>query len=264
MKRLALIGHNISYSLSPYIHDKIFKKTGFEASYELISLSKEELSESVERLLDYDGFNITKPHKQSILPYLTDNKLKSVNTVRVENGKMYGYSTDAYGFIRDVHIRFGSICGKALVLGAGGVAGVIVEALKKEGLDVYIWNRTKEKANDMAREYGVKSVEREDVAPDLIVNCTSCGFNRGENPMADSSGKLAVDISNVKWAYDTIYSPPETDFLACFSCQKANGLGMLVLQAVEADRIMCGLDITEQAEREIYDEIMESAKGEIK
>ena len=264
MKKLALIGHNISYSLSPFIHGEIFARTGVKASYELISLSAEELPTAVERLKTYDGFNITKPHKQNILPYLTDCELKSVNTVKISDGKMYGYSTDAYGFIKDVELQFGKIYGKALVLGAGGVAGVIAKALKDNGLDVYIWNRTKEKADEMARLYGLKSVNREDIAPDFIVNCTSFGFNRGENPMADKNGKLAVDISKVKWAYDTIYSPPETDFLQSFSCKKANGWGMLILQAVEADRIMLGLDVSEEKEKEIYFDIMKKLAKERK
>ncbi len=257
MKKYCLLGHNISYSLSPFIHERIYKATGYEASYELLSVSAEELPEKVELLKGYDGFNITKPHKQNILPYLTGEHPKSVNTVCVRDGKLYGYSTDGYGFTRDLKIRFGEVSGQALVLGAGGVARVVVEELKNLGLDVCIYNRTEEKADKLAAEFGVKKVNREDVSPDLIVNCTSFGFNPGENPLLNDRGEIAVDRSKVKWVYDTIYSPPQTEFLKSLAfAECANGYGMLILQAVEADRIMCGLDIPDKLERKLYNEIL--------
>lgn len=261
MKRYALIGHNISYSLSPLIHEVIFAKIGVDATYELLSASEDELPSLMEKLRSYDGFNITKPHKQNVLPYLTDNQLKSVNTVVVKDGKFYGYSTDGYGFMRDIALQFGSVSGKALILGAGGVARVIAYELKKAGMDVYVYNRTAEKARLLADELGVTACALDEVSADFIVNCTSCGFNRGENP-ACKNGKsengLAVKTDKVKWVYDTIYSPPETDFLKSFEgVKKANGWGMLVLQGVQADRLLCDKEISEETEKEIYREILE-------
>ena len=73
-----------------------------------------------------------------------------------------------------------------------------------------------------------------------------------------------MDRHRVKWAYDTIYSPPQTDFLYCNRASKtANGLGMLILQAIESDRIMCGFDIDEMLEREIYNELMDKLTSKI-
>lgn len=263
MKRFCLLGHNISYSLSPLIHKRIYEATGYEATYELVSMSTEELPVGIEKLKTFDGFNITKPHKQNILPYLSGEHPKSVNTVRVESGKLYGYSTDGYGFTRDLKIKFGEIGGRALVLGAGGVARVIVEELKNLGFDVCVYNRTPEKAESLAAEFGVKAVNREDVSPDLIVNCTSCGFKAGENPLLGDKGEIAADVTDVKWAYDTIYSPPETDFLKSLkNAKRANGFGMLILQAIQADRIMCGLDISDKLEKELYDGILKELQGE--
>ena len=260
MKKYALLGHHISYTLSPLIHEIIYKKIGLDAVYEIVDEGKENLPNAVKKLKTYEGFNITKPHKQNIIPYLTKPTLESVNTVTVKNGVMTGYSTDGYGFTRDIQKRFRKIYGKALVLGAGGVAGVIAKELKNMGLKVYITNRTQEKAEALAKSLGIKAVNIDEIAPDFIVNCTSCGFNRGENP-ACKEGKtelgLVVKSENIKWAYDTIYSPPETDFLKSFPfAQKANGYGMLILQAVEADRIMCEVDIDERTEDEIYEETL--------
>lgn len=267
MRKYALIGHNISYSLSPLIHGEIYKRMNYKASYELISLTKEQLPEFMPYLKSLDGFNITKPHKQNILPYLSGEFPKSVNTVAVRQGELYGYSTDGYGFTRDVKLHFGNISGKALVLGAGGVARVIAEELLRMGLDVYIHNRTREKAEELAEELGAKTAEIDEIKPDFVVNCTSYGFNRGENPIEgiDESGnkRILLDYENVKWAYDTIYSPPETDFLRSLKNAKtANGYGMLILQAIEADRIMCGFEIDDRLERELYESILKKIEEE--
>lgn len=256
MKRFALIGHDIGYSLSPLVHGEIYRAMGYEAEYELISLTKEELPAAVPYLRSLDGFNITKPHKQNIIPFVKTT-LKSVNTVKVEKGRMYGFSTDGYGFTRDLEISFGKVSGTALVLGAGGAARVVAGELVGLGLDTHIWNRTPEKARALGAETGaVFAPSRRDVKADLVVNCTSFGFNPGENPALDERG-LAIDPSCVKWAYDTIYSPPETEFLKSFPlAERRNGWGMLILQAVQADRIMCGLDISDEREREIYDRLL--------
>lgn len=268
-RKLALIGKDISYSLSPLIHGEIFREMGYDATYELFSVDKEDLPELVKKLkAEYVGFNITKPHKQNILPYLDDTDLKSVNTVRVDGDKLHGFSTDGYGFSRDLKIRFGEkVHGTALVLGAGGVARVIVEELKKLGFDVYIRNRTESKATELAAEFGLK-VADESVKPDLVVNCTSYGFNRGENPAIafDETGHdhWVFNDGRLKWMYDTIYSPPVTDFLASFpSAEGANGLGMLILQAIEADRIMCGFDIDATLEKKLYADIMRKIKSRL-
>ena len=268
-RKLALIGKDISYSLSPMIHGEIFREMDYDATYELFSVDVAELPMLVEKLKsEYVGFNVTKPHKQNILPFLDDYDLKSVNTVRVDGDKLHGASTDGYGFSRDLKIRFGEkIKGTALVLGAGGVARVIAPELKKIGFDVYIRNRTVSKAEELAAELGLK-VADESVKPDLIVNCTSYGFNRGENPALayDENGRdrWVFNDARVKWMYDTIYSPPVTDFLASFpSAERANGLGMLILQAIEADRIMCGFDIDDDLEKKLYCDIMRKIKSRL-
>ncbi|MBQ8881900.1 MAG: shikimate dehydrogenase [Clostridia bacterium] len=261
MEKYALIGHNISYSKSPIIHQTIYTVIGVDGSYDLYSLQPSELGSFCEfAKKELKGFNITKPYKEQILPYLDGYESKSVNTVVNRNGKLYGYSTDGYGFTRDRARHVGKISGKALVLGAGGVSRVIVEELKNLGLTVYIHNRTKEKAESLAKEFNLTAVNAGEVKPDFIVNCTSFGFNAGENPLI-SNGEFLFDTTNVKWAYDTIYSPPQTEFLRSLQGGKtANGLGMLVLQAVQADRIMCNKQIDEQTEKKIYDLLIKEKK----
>ncbi len=256
MQKYALIGRDISYSRSPEIHNEIYKTVGVDAQYEVISLREDELENFVlQARRNLNGFNVTKPYKEKIIPYLDYAQGKSVNTVVNRQGKLYGYSTDGYGFSRHIQMEFGKITGKALVLGAGGVSRVIIPELQNNGFEVYLWNRTKDKGVALANELKATYCEREEISPDLIVNCTSFGFNAGENPL-QSEGKIVVDGKSVKWVYDTIYSPPETELLKTFPHAKnLNGYGMLILQAVEADRIACGR-ITQEQEEKIYETLI--------
>lgn len=248
-----LIGEDISYSLSPYIHRRICARFGDEVDYRLYSVSAADLSELIPTLTDLDGFNVTKPHKRAIGEFLTGPHPESVNTVVIKGGKMFGHSTDGYGFRGDIKRRFGEVKGTALVLGAGGVAGVIVDELKASGMDVCLANRTEQRGRELAARHGVRFMSRAQVKPDMIVNCTSCGYKAGENPAADDDGKLVISPENVRWVYDTIYSPAETELLKSYPrAARANGLGMLVLQAIEARRIISGYDIGAADEDELY------------
>lgn len=240
MKRFALIGHNIGYSLSPLVHRAIYNRFGVSATYEILSIAPERLSETVERLKTYDGFNVTKPYKIDVIRYIDKDMsgIGSVNTVAVERGFMTGYTTDGFGFSRHLELVYGSPAGKTcLVLGAGGVARIIVPELKKAGAEVVIYNRTPERGRLLAEEFGCKTFAGE--RPNIIVNCTSCGLHSGENPLPD------VELTKLEFAYDTIYAPPVTDFMtACAPYARTeNGLGMLILQAIKADEIMLKLDV---------------------
>lgn len=260
MKRFALLGHNISYSLSPLIHKTLYAYYGVSATYELLSVAPHELPHTVETLRrEYAGFNVTKPYKIDILPYLTvdHSGIGSVNTVAVQDGHMTGYTTDGFGFMRHLQLCYGSPAGKrCLVLGAGGVARIIVPELVKAGADVFVYNRTVARGAELAAACGAHVFT--DERPQLIVNCTSFGLQSGENPLPE------VDLSNLEFAYDTIYSPPVTDFMQ--TCAKIapteNGLGMLILQAIKADEIFLKIDTMSDIQT-LYDKIKEAVQHEI-
>lgn len=256
MKHYALLGHNISYSLSPKIHNIIYDYMDFDGDYRLISLSEEELDKAQPMLKELNGFNVTKPHKINIIKHL-DNDFSScgsVNTVTVNKGEMSGYSTDGIGFLRHLKSVFKDLDNSAaLVLGAGGVAKVIVKELIACCGKVYVYNRTIDKARELTAEFGALIAD-ETIKPSLIVNCTSFGYNSDENPLPRQ-----FDLSQLKFAYDTIYNPPKTEFLS--SCERAgakctNGLGMLINQAIEADKIMCGFALNDSQYDELYDIIV--------
>ena len=96
LRRFAVIGHPIGHTMSPFIHDRLFSLTGHKPEYSVLDIPS--LTQALPALRTLDGFNITIPHKSDIIPLLDgiDEKAKlfgSVNTVRVEDGKMTGYDT---------------------------------------------------------------------------------------------------------------------------------------------------------------------------
>ena len=126
-KRFALIGHPLAHSMSPFLHDRLFAAAGVSASYELLDTAPEALAETAERLRAYDGFNITIPYKEAILPFLdaVDEKaafFRSVNTVKNEGGRLVGYTTDGDGFLFALEAAGAADLSRVLLLGCGGAS----------------------------------------------------------------------------------------------------------------------------------------------
>ena len=228
------MGDTIEYSLSPLVHSLIYAECGLNAEYSLCSVSGFAgfKTESKRLLEEFDGFNVTKPFKREIasrLDSVNDNRFDAVNTVY----KGVGYNTDYGGFLNHL-TSIADLKGlSALVLGAGGVAEIAVYALKNLGLDVFVFNRTLEKAKSLAKKNGAMAALSKMAKYDVVVNCTSVGLNAGENV---ASG---MNFSKTLVAYDTIYFDTEFLKMAAAAGVKhvVNGLGMLIWQAVLANEI---------------------------
>ena len=107
MLKLCVIGDPVGHSLSPMLHREMLKKAGIEGSYEAITVSTEKLENFVKSAKNgaYDGFNVTMPHKETIIPLLDElapsaQAMGAVNTVVVRNGRAIGHNTDGEGLIR--------------------------------------------------------------------------------------------------------------------------------------------------------------------
>ena len=138
-KKFAVIGHPIGHTMSPFIHDRLFKLSGIDARYSVIDIAPENLARDYnETLKNLDGYNITIPHKQNIIPLLDeiDEKAEmygSVNTVSNINGKAKGYTTDPDGFLEALKYASIDLNGRVVILGCGGVARTMAyEALLKK------------------------------------------------------------------------------------------------------------------------------------
>lgn len=232
MKKFAVLGSGISYTKSPFIHGEIYRALGVRADYAVEDIAADSLDANVGRLFsEYDGFNVTQPFKKEILKYVASGRA-AVNTV-VSKTKT-GYNTDGDGFMTDLIDFAGNVRGMdILILGAGGAAVIVAEELAAAGAKLTIYNRTKETADALAKKVGGLSEILS--PPEMIINCTSVGWDRVSNPLP-----TGIPIGNLKYAYDLIYPPWVSPFLAnarLVGAKTRNGWGMLVHQAIKADEI---------------------------
>jgi shikimate dehydrogenase len=258
-----VIGMPVAHSRSPVIHNYWLKAHGIRGSYVPLAVKPERLQDALGGLiaLGFRGCNVTMPHKQAAMPLLdrvneTARRIGAVNTIVVEaDGTLSGFNNDGNGFVqslRDAKPDWRGDAGPILLLGAGGASRAVVVALLENGArEIRIANRTAEKAQAIATEFGsaVNTVPWDDRATALsevalLVNCT----NRG---MVGKSA-LDIDLSRLKpstLTADLIYTPLETPFLAdarARGCVTVNGLGLLLNQARLAFKAWFGVmpDVT--------------------
>ena len=283
LHHFAVIGHPIGHTMSPFIHERLFRLTGHAPEYSVLDVPS--IPEKLPALRALDGFNITIPHKSAVLPYLDDIDEKaalfgSVNTVKAENGRLCGYTTDGIG-CRKALLRYGlDFDGALLVLGRGGAARAIsfeaVLTAKEPQIDFACRGESMEKAKALCAEltalcekmgktgaFRVLSYEELDAADKeyaLVMNTTSVGMY----PKAGVSVVGERVLQRCKAAFDAVYNPGETEFLRL---AKKNGLvtvggmGMLVCQAVAAHEIWYGASFADgDIERLIADAEAETAR----
>jgi 3-dehydroquinate dehydratase/shikimate dehydrogenase len=186
------------------------------------------------------------PYKQSIVEHLdnTDShtsKIGACNTVvRAQDGKIYGFNTDAAGVIRPLEQRLALDKSKILVLGAGGAARAAVFGLKERGVEVYILNRSLASAQKLARQARARTLKRADLKKmsfDVIINATPVGMgNSRESPLKE-------DEIKAKYVFDMVYEPAETKLLKIAKAQGVQvipGIEMFVHQAARQFEIWTG------------------------
>ena len=246
-----IIGNPVSHSFSPKMHSSAFAAVGFNGVYLPFPVEEQDLPRLLEAfvLLQVQGFNVTVPYKEKIIPYLDvlteeARTLGSVNTVWRERGLWKGHSTDGPGLVRGLLARRWKLKGKRVqLLGAGGSAKAAAFSLLKAGVSyLQISNRTLDKAealaDQLARTFGPGLVGVGLQGQfDLLVNATSLGLSSDETPLE------AGELPRFGRIYDLIYNPPKTRLLreaeAC-GLEIENGLAMLLYQGVEAFELWTG------------------------
>jgi len=259
MKKFAIFGDPVEHSKSPNMHNSAFKAVGFDGEYFKIHLKdgaklKEEFFAN-----NLSGANITVPHKEAAFnasDYLDDfaKKLGVVNTLVLKDGKLYGYNTDAPGFLRSIE-KFKDIK-SILILGAGGTAQATAPILREAGYDVSILNRSKPRLEKFIKQ-GFECFTFDnfkDKKFDLIVNMTSAGLKNDNLPAPKDI--LENLLKDAKAAVDIIYGI-ETPFLQLAKEYKLpiqDGSEMLIQQGVLAfdyfTNHQYNLKIVEKAMRE--------------
>ncbi|WP_096527713.1 shikimate dehydrogenase [Candidatus Nitrosoglobus terrae] len=246
----AVMGNPIAHSKSPQIHTMFAYQTNQNLIYTpiLVEVGKFEEAITVFHNQGGKGLNITIPFKNQAWSLMDKcsseaQRAKAVNTIAIkEDGSLFGYNTDGIGLVRDLTQNHGKrISGqRLLLLGAGGAASGVIEALLSEKPShLAVINRTSAKAIELAARFspfgtiiGGGHELLENNSFDLIINATASSLH-GEVP------QLPPRILNPNsWVYDMMYGNESTAFIKWGQIQGAehclDGLGMLVEQAAES------------------------------
>jgi 3-dehydroquinate dehydratase/shikimate dehydrogenase len=242
-----VVGDPIAHSLSPAIMNAAFRRENVNAVY--LALHAKTLKDLLTcvREIPIHGISVTMPYKEAILPHLdnTDShttKIGACNTVvRAQDGKLYGFNTDASGIVRPLERRLNTLEGaRILVIGAGGAARAAVFGLKERGSEVYILNRSAAPAKKLAHRAHARVMKRADLkklAFDVIINATPVGMgNTRESPLHENE-------INARYVFDMIYDPAETRLLKLAKergAQVIPGIEMFVHQAARQFEIWTG------------------------
>lgn len=241
----AVIGDPVAHSLSPQMHAAAYKALGLDYTYVAIQVPVGEVAAALDHLREvgYRGVNVTVPHKQEAIGWCAHvgdfvQQVQAVNTIDVRRHS--GINTDANGFLATLK---GVPVGSALMLGAGGSARALARALVRDGWALRIWNRTPEKAVELAKLTGAEACDEADPSGvSLILNTTSAS--------------LTSDSLPVKWeavkpeavAYDLAYG--DSPFLKeaqSHGLKTMNGLPMLVEQGALSLEWWTGLKAPREA-----------------
>jgi 3-dehydroquinate dehydratase / shikimate dehydrogenase len=239
-------GDPVTHSLSPAIMNAALRRENVNGVY--VALHAKTLKDLLACVRDIPihGLSITMPYKEVILKHLDNmdshtTKIGACNTVvRAQDGKLYGFNTDASGVIRPLEQRITIENAKILVLGAGGAARAAVFGLKERGAEVYILNRSIGPAKKLAHRARARTIKRADLKKltfDAIINATPVGMgNTRESPLNENE-------INARYVFDMIYDPPETRLMKLAKARGAEvipGVEMFVHQAARQFEIWTG------------------------
>lgn len=238
-----VIGWPVAHSRSPRLHGFWLERYGIDGAYLPLAVRPEDFAVAVSGLVacGFRGANVTIPHKEAAFALCdaveeTARQAGAVNTLVFEGGRIIGRNTDGLGFLANLRQHgIDPAAGPALLLGAGGAARAIAAALLGCGVPVTLANRTRARAEELARtlpgcrvaDWDARNGALADHA--LIVNTTSLGMA--------GSGALALDLARAHAraaVADIVYVPLETPLIEAARARGlkvAPGLGMLLHQA---------------------------------
>lgn len=238
--RYAVIGDPVSHSLSPLMHNGWIADHGLNATYEALLLRGDDAATAIRELEGFAGANVTAPHKEAAARAATGFAGAVANTLRWESdGRMSAWNTDGDGFLdalTEAAPDWRARAKQILILGAGGGARGIAEALKGAG-EIVVANRTISRAEELAWAAGGRAVEWSALgdafaAADLIINATTLGLSGTPSPdWPIARAKQSAFVS------DIVYRPLETPLLAAARARgltTMDGLGMLIHQGARA------------------------------
>ena len=262
MEKFGLLGEKLGHSYSKEIHEIFFELTGKKASYKMIEKEIGEIGELMESIKngEFNGINVTIPYKLEVIKYLdevseTAKKIGAVNTITCRDGKLIGDNSDYFGFLKTLELNDIDVKGKkVLVLGTGGASKAIYNGLIDSGAEnVFLATIIENdpfnmRAQDRLIHYsaiaGLRDIE-------LIVNCTPVGMY----PAVDNCPLEEKNLINANAVVDIIYNPKETVLMIKYKLKGvkvANGLVMLISQAIKSEEIWHNEEYSKEIIKEIH------------
>ena len=268
-----LIGNPVAHSISPVIHNRLAGLRGDNLVYATFKVEAGNVAAAVKGAyaLDILGLNVTVPHKQAVIDELVDidelaAAIGAVNTLVRTEGGFKGYNTDILGLDRelsDVGISLEDKC--VVIIGAGGAARAIAFLCAgKKASEIYIMNRTLEKAQNIAdavNEYAKKDIAKAagisecgsfDKKDYIVIQTTSVGLHPHDDETAVTADEF---YENAAAGVDIIYNPYETMFMKLMKKHGKpayNGLKMLLYQGVAAYELWNDCKISKKEADEVY------------
>ncbi|MBE9215875.1 shikimate dehydrogenase [Plectonema cf. radiosum LEGE 06105] len=259
-KLLGVIGHPVEHSLSPLMHNAALAKLGLNYVYLPFPIEPQNLAKALDGFaaIGVVGFNATIPHKQAIIPLLSEiepiaQAVGAVNTVVRKNHRWIGTNTDVEGFIAPLQLLDRDWSQTvAVVLGNGGAARAVVAGCTQLGCaSVDVVGRNLQKLEEFRDSWQDSplvvnlQIHQWDALPkiidqaNLLINTTPIGmYPQIENSPLEPA--LFAHLPKGAIVYDLIYTPSPTKFLQYAQTTGViaiDGLEMLVQQGAAALKI---------------------------
>ena len=274
-----IIGNPVEHTMSPVIHNTLSQSMGINMAYVPFHVKDGQLEAAVKGAygLNILGMNVTVPYKSDVVAQLAEidplaEKIGAVNTLVRTEGGYKGYNTDMTGLLRAMKSDGINIEGEeVIILGAGGVGRAVAFLCAANGADkVYLLNRSVEKADSVAAEVN-KALATEHMEPMalsdyqkllrgaenryVVIQCTSVGLSPNVNDVVIADGDF---YHYIRFGYDLIYSPRETQFMKYVTDNGGmafNGLKMLLYQALDAFELWNGCKVSDENAQQIYQKL---------
>lgn len=248
MEIYAVFGNPILHSKSPQLFNHSFQALNIEAFYTRIRpLSGADLT-SIILKLNISGANITTPFKEDVVEYLNDIDadalaINGVNTILNRSGKLIGFNTDHIGVTRSILEAGIKIKGSdVLVLGAGPAAAAAAYGLRNQGANVYLANRTTEKALKTSKKLNVEHIQLNELNKhinhfDAIVSA----LLPDANPLEGLKIPEGITLLDANYRLSVL-----SDYVRGFGCKVISGKRWLIHQAMASFKIFTGMETNVQ------------------
>jgi len=272
LNKFSVIGHPMGHTMSPFIHKRLFEISDIQVDYSVEDIRPCDLESKMNFLKTLGGFNITIPHKQTIIPLLdcldeSAIKYSAVNCVSMVNGKSIGYNTDAFGFLAALKSGGLKLKGNVVIAGCGGVARTMAKeaVLADCHVTLGVIPRSMTVAESLCAELNsickescrIQFLDKIENKFDLAINATPLGMY----PKVGAMPLTTNQLKNCSSVFDAVYNPHETLLLKTakkLGIKAIGGMSMLVWQAAAAHKYWYNAEFnTSDIEKLIDDSITE-------